>query len=246
MFIAMPTPKPIQAPSGAACIAFIERLPATSHPKNGSLASFPRRLVAAQRPHRPRILPSRIWDNFVFAPTPAMYKDKVHHRPLPGSFDIPHPPGQFVSNDFAFRLCLCEGDFVLFILFGESAMTIARYILAIAVLLFAAYVVVINWGCVIVSMRNKRRGIDRHHSTVPIFSFGVTVVAMIIYPRHDRAVWMFSVPLVDIANWSLLWLPFGLIRECMKKGTEPGASPNGGPAKPSVDSSTSSGPPSVS
>jgi hypothetical protein len=35
-------------------------------------------------------------------------------------------------------------------------MTAARFILSIAILLFAAYVVVMNWGCVIVSMRNKR------------------------------------------------------------------------------------------
>jgi hypothetical protein len=57
---------------------------------------------------------------------------------------------------------------------------------------------------------------------------------------------MVTVPLLDIANWSLLWLPFGLIRECMKKGTEPGAAPNCGPAEPPGNSGASGGPPSVS
>ena len=111
--------------------------------------------------------------------------------------------------------------------FGQIAMTIARFILALAILLFAAYIVVMNWGCVIVSMRNKRRGIDRHHSTVPIVSFIFTALAFLIYPRPDK-MWMISVPLLDIANWSLLWFPVVLIRESRtKRITEPGGPANG-------------------
>ena len=124
-------------------------------------------------------------------------------------------------------------------------MTIARSILALAILLFAAYIVVMNWGCVIVSMRNKRRGIDRHHSTVPVVTFILAALAYTIFPRADNR-WMITIPLLDIANWNLLWLPFGLIREWKKKGTEPGASPNGGPRKPLSNSGAVEGPPSVS
>ncbi len=121
-------------------------------------------------------------------------------------------------------------------------MTTTRLILATVILLFAAYIVVMNWGCVIVSLRNQRRGIDRHHSTVPLFSFFITIVAMVFYPWP----WMIVVPLLDIANWSLLWAPFGLIREmCRKRITEP-APPNGGPTEPLGNSGVGGGPPSVS
>ena len=108
-------------------------------------------------------------------------------------------------------------------------MTPIHFILALAILVFAAYIVVMNWGCVIVSMRNKRRGIDRHHSTVPIISIILAALAYFIYPRPDK-MWMFSVPLLDIANWSLLWLPVVLIRESRtKRITEPAAAPNSRP-----------------
>ena len=95
-------------------------------------------------------------------------------------------------------------------------MTTARFILSIAILVFAAYIVVMNWGCVIFSMRNKRRGIDRQHSTVPIVSFALAALAYLIYPRPDK-MWMISVPVLDIANWSLLWLPVVLVREAKRK-----------------------------
>jgi len=105
-------------------------------------------------------------------------------------------------------------------------MTSIRFILAIAILLFAAYVVVMNWGCVIVSRRNKRRRIDQHHSTIPIVSLILAALAYLLYPRPDK-IWMISVPLLDIANWSLLLLPGVLLRELRtKRVTEPAAGPN--------------------
>ncbi len=95
-------------------------------------------------------------------------------------------------------------------------MTIARFILAIAILVFAICVVVMNWGCAIVNMTNKRHAIDRHHSTVPIVSFVLAALAYIIYPLPEK-IWMISVPLVDISNWSLLWIPVLLIRKARAK-----------------------------
>jgi hypothetical protein len=101
-------------------------------------------------------------------------------------------------------------------------MTVARFILSLAILLLAAYVVVMNWGCVIVSMRNRRRGIDRHHSTVPLFSFFLAVVALILYPHpNNKVLWMLAVPMLDIAHLNLvlfvLLLPVMLIRGLRKK-----------------------------
>ena len=100
-------------------------------------------------------------------------------------------------------------------------MTIVRFILSLAVLLFAAYIVAMNWGAVIVSARNRRRGIDRYHSTVPFFSFFLTIIALLIYPYPDKAVWMLAVPILDIGNWivplGVLWLPVVWIRGMRKK-----------------------------
>ena len=100
-------------------------------------------------------------------------------------------------------------------------MTTARFILALAVLLFGACIVLMNWWCVIVSARNKRRGIGRHHSMVSLVSIIFAALAYILYPQMD-IVWIISVPLLDIANWHLLWLPVALVR---KPKTDGGAEP---------------------
>ncbi len=123
------------------------------------------------------------------------------------------------------------------------SMSTIRLILAAAILLFAAYIVVMNWGCVVVSIRNKRRGIDRHHSTVPLLSLFITALAVVVYPWP----WMIAVPLLDIANWSLVWAPFGLIWElCRKRNVEPPAPPNRGPTRRPDGCGTPQGPPSAS
>ncbi len=98
-------------------------------------------------------------------------------------------------------------------------MDTTRLILAIVLLILSSYIVVMNWGCVIVSFRNKRRGIDRRHSTVPVVSLILVGLAHLIYPRPDKN-WMIAIPLVDIANWNILLLPFVLLRERRKKNPE--------------------------
>jgi hypothetical protein len=94
-----------------------------------------------------------------------------------------------------------------------------RLILATIVLLFAGHIVAMNWVCVIVSIRNRRRGIDRHYSTVPVISFILAGVAHITCPKADKN-WMFVIPVLDIANGSLLMLPFVLLRERRKQNAE--------------------------
>src|SRR5262249_12358656 len=91
-------------------------------------------------------------------------------------------------------------------------MTVARSLFSILIILFTAYVVVMNWGCLIASWRNKRRGIDRHHSTVPLVSVLFSYLAFLIYPYALRN-WIGVIPLLDIGNWTLLLLPVVLIRE---------------------------------
>ena len=94
-------------------------------------------------------------------------------------------------------------------------MTTARTILAIALLLLAAFIVVMNWICVIVSTRNQKGGIDRRSSMVPLISVIATVGSYLIFP-YPRAAWMLIIPLLDLSNWTLLWLPFHLLRESNK------------------------------
>lgn len=106
-----------------------------------------------------------------------------------------------------------------------------RFILAMLILLCAVCAVALNWGCVIASIRNKRHGIDRHHSTVPVVSFILVGLAHVIYPRPDKH-WMILIPVLDIGNWSLLALPFVLFREWRTQNTEPNAPPNSHPRPP--------------
>ena len=101
-------------------------------------------------------------------------------------------------------------------------MTISRLIIAIIILLIAAYIVVMNWGCIFASMRNRWKGIDKHHSTVPVVSLILAGIAFTAYPYTPK-MWIGIIPLVDIANWSMLWLPVVLIKEAgeKKRSAEP-------------------------
>jgi hypothetical protein len=100
-------------------------------------------------------------------------------------------------------------------------MTVFLYILAIALMLLALYMVALNWGCVIVSIRNKRRGIDRHHSTLPLMSFVFAGSAFFAWPGAGK-MWIMIIPLLDIANWYLLWLPVMAFQYFMDKISKDG------------------------
>ena len=103
-------------------------------------------------------------------------------------------------------------------------MTITFTIVSLIFLLGSAYVVAMNWGCVIANSRNKRRGIDRFHSTIPFVSLFPAALAILAYPRPNKA-WMLAVPLLDIGSWLLvlgvLWLPVVLVRQWKKKPNAP-------------------------
>lgn len=95
-------------------------------------------------------------------------------------------------------------------------MTTARLIIAILILLLALFIVALNWSSVIGNMRNKRHGIARHHSTIPIVSFILAALSYIVYPRQDKGVALI-IPFLDPANWRLLWLPIAMIRQARTK-----------------------------
>jgi len=95
-------------------------------------------------------------------------------------------------------------------------MTTARLIIAILILLLALFIVAMNWSSVISNMKNKRKGVAYRYSTVPIISFILAALSYIIYPRPDKGSALI-IPLLDIANWRLLWLPVAMIRQARTK-----------------------------
>ncbi len=102
-------------------------------------------------------------------------------------------------------------------------------------MLMALYIVAMNWGCIIVSVRNRRNGIDKHHSTVPLFSLISAYLAYLAYP-HKPASWIGLIPAIDIGNWHLLWLPVIWWREYREnRNTEPSDPSN--PHSPSAQGS---------
>lgn len=78
-------------------------------------------------------------------------------------------------------------------------LSIASVILA----LLGAYTVFLNGACVVVSLRNQRRGIERHHSSVPFvgqFLLGASGYLSAVLPH-----WLlWSVALADISLWGML------------------------------------------
>ena len=60
------------------------------------------------------------------------------------------------------------------------------------------------------------RGIDKHFSTVPLVSFVLAIWASGIYPKSNKE-WIIWIPLLDISNWTLLFLPLVWMRDRKKK-----------------------------
>jgi hypothetical protein len=101
-------------------------------------------------------------------------------------------------------------------------MTILRASIAAIVMLLAAYIAVINWWYVIASELNKRRGIDKHYSTVPLISLILAgVIAYPLYPFTPNW-WIWVLPAVDIGNWMLIiGLPWAIAHGMFKKKESP-------------------------
>jgi hypothetical protein len=84
--------------------------------------------------------------------------------------------------------------------------SIATSVVAVLLAVVGVYVVALNARCVCVSLRNKRRGVDRHHSTVPLVAqifLGFSWLLSPIVPQW--ALW--TVALADVSLWTL---PYGL------------------------------------
>ena len=114
-------------------------------------------------------------------------------------------------------------------------MAILRLVLALAFMLMALYIAAMNWGCVIVSMRNRRNGIDKYHSPVPLVSLIFAYLSYLAYPNKPAS-WIGLIPALDVGNWLLLWLPVIWWREFREnRKTEPNDPSN--PHSPSAQGS---------
>lgn len=99
-------------------------------------------------------------------------------------------------------------------------MTTARIIIAGIILVLAAYIALMNWGCVIASLRNQKKGIDKHHSTIPGISLILAGVAYFIYPLNPK-LWIGFIPGLDIGTWMLvIGLPWAIAKGDFKNGPE--------------------------
>jgi hypothetical protein len=86
----------------------------------------------------------------------------------------------------------------------------------LALLAAALYVVIANWACAYLSLRNSRLGIDKHYSMVPIVPQLLVGIAWLLYDPKVTSwlpglVFLF-IAIADLSLWSLLWLPVVLIR----------------------------------
>lgn len=92
-----------------------------------------------------------------------------------------------------------------------------RTIGSIALMLLALFFVVVNWSCVIASEMNRRKGIDKHHSMVPLASLLTAGIAFFLYPYAPR-IWIWIIPAVDISNWAvLIGMPWAVVKGIFKK-----------------------------
>lgn len=99
---------------------------------------------------------------------------------------------------------------------GNAKMTEFRTFAAIILVLLAAYIMIMNWVCLVVNIQNQRRGIDRHTSMIPLLTIVISIGAYFCAPGSNPF-WVFIVPLLDISSWCLFWLPFFLFLTFIKK-----------------------------
>jgi hypothetical protein len=89
-------------------------------------------------------------------------------------------------------------------------------ILATLLLLAAVCVVLLNWGCVIASLRWRRRGIDRRVSAVPFFAQILALAGAIAAYNAQASLlpsWLFwAVALADVPVVALSYYPIFRLR----------------------------------
>jgi len=93
-------------------------------------------------------------------------------------------------------------------------------IVSVVLALLGTYIVAMNWGCFIVTYHNQRRGIDRHHSTVPIIAQLLLAGACYLSSLIPHWV-LWSIALCDISILFLLYFLIRILLQSEKPPTTP-------------------------
>jgi hypothetical protein len=88
--------------------------------------------------------------------------------------------------------------------------TIAAWTLVV----IGAYLIAINYRALVTNHRNRRSGIDRHHSFVPILGGLLGSIGAYLLVRNPLA---FVVAAVDPGVWVLALLPVALLRHGVRQ-----------------------------
>ena len=90
-----------------------------------------------------------------------------------------------------------------------------QYVLGAGIMVFGIYIVGVNYWCIIVSERNKRKGIDKHHSVSPFIGPISYLVGTLLSPLKI-GVHVLIVSALDPGTWLIvLGLPYALVTELL-------------------------------
>lgn len=99
-------------------------------------------------------------------------------------------------------------------------MVYLQHILGIGLMFFGIYIVGLNYGCIIVSERNKRRGIDKHHSVSPFIGPISYLIGASLSP-FKIGIHVLIVLVLDPGTWLIvLGLPYALLTELLGLSNE--------------------------
>jgi hypothetical protein len=92
-----------------------------------------------------------------------------------------------------------------------------RIVTASALVFFGAVVALVNLRSVVVSMRNRKQGIPKYRSVVPLLSLIAAGAAYFLYPFEPR-LWVMLIPALDPGNWILaVGLPVAVARDALRR-----------------------------
>jgi hypothetical protein len=89
------------------------------------------------------------------------------------------------------------------------------YFLALVLITLALLVANANLGGTMAAYRRQSEGIEGGYSNAPLLSIIFSVLAYWFYPSEPKG-WILLIPLLDLGTWSLIILPFFLLREYWK------------------------------
>jgi hypothetical protein len=91
-------------------------------------------------------------------------------------------------------------------------MDTARSVISVVLVVLAGLVCFANWAGAIAARRDRRRGIDRHFSFIPLLSIVLAAAGAVVWPGASGG-WLLLVAAADLGTWSLVvGLPVALFR----------------------------------